>query len=87
MPCLVFKDKQGRRIEVTLDKPRVSVWRQPGNDVVIPFRSVSREHCAFVTKADGIYVSDVGSSNGSKLNDLPLPGEQRLKDRDHLTIG
>lgn len=87
MPCLVFKDKQGRRIEVALHKPVVTIGREPGNDVVIPFRSVSRRHCAFATRPDGVFVHDIGSSNGSTVNDLPLEGEVRLQDRDRLLIG
>lgn len=87
MSCLVFKDKVGRRIEVAIDKPRIAVGRQPGNDVVIPFRSVSRQHCEFLVKPEGVHVRDIGSSNGSMVNGQPLQGEVLLKDRDQLQIG
>lgn len=87
MPCLVFKDKLGRRIEVAIDKPRITVGRQPGNDVVIPFRSVSRQHCEFLVEADGVHVQDIGSSNGSTVNGQPLEGNRLLQDKDQLQIG
>ena len=85
MPCLVFKDRKGRRFEVAIDKPRLSVGREAGNDVVIPFRSVSRQHCVFESRDGGVWVEDVGSSNGSTLNDEPLT-EACLFDRGRPVV-
>lgn len=87
MPCLVFKDKEKRRIEVTIDRPEIRVGREEGNDVVIPFRSVSRNHCAFQNRGDGVYLRDLGSSNGTRVNGETLMGERKLVDRDRVKIG
>lgn len=87
MPCLVFKDKQGRRIEVPLTRPEMTVGRDAVNDISIPFRSMSRAHCAFVKKEDGVYVRDLGSSNGTLVNDRPADGEVKLADKDQVKVG
>lgn len=83
----MFKDKQGRRIEVPLARPEMTVGRDAVNDISIPFRSMSRAHCAFVKKEDGVYVRDLGSSNGTLVNDRPAMGEVKLSDRDQIKIG
>ncbi len=56
----------------------VTLGRAPGNDVVIPDRSVSRLHAIFKQDPSGAFlVLDAGSTNGSSVNGLPVPVKGR----------
>lgn len=58
-----------------------SIGRSPGNDICIPERHVSRQH-AVINYRDGVFmISDLGSANGTFVND------QRLTDPFPLFSG
>jgi pSer/pThr/pTyr-binding forkhead associated (FHA) protein len=65
------------------------VGRDPANDLVLPTKSVSREHAAIRAVSGRWFVEDRGSFNGTRLNGerirpgTPLP----LRDADRVTIG
>lgn len=49
--------------------------------------SVSRKHIKLTISTDGVGLRDLGSRNGTKLNDTPLQGTATLHDRDIVQIG
>ncbi|NLF76175.1 MAG: FHA domain-containing protein [Chloroflexi bacterium] len=50
----------------------VTIGRSPDNQIAIPERHVSRQH-AVISFRDGIFmISDLGSANGTFVNDKPL---------------
>src|SRR3989339_1877073 len=69
--------------------PNILLGRGYENDIVIPEYSLSRRHCYFVYHADGIYIKDLGSFNGTQVGDKKLARnqEQRLKDGDRVILG
>jgi Protein of unknown function (DUF3662)/FHA domain len=90
---LVLPD--GRRIELG-PKP-VVVGRLPDAGLVLADPNVSRYHAEFrpapaaagqATEAAGDYeVSDMGSTNGTKVNGIPVVNAQILRDGDTITVG
>lgn len=52
-------------------------------------KGVSREHAVVVVRDDGLFIKDLGSTNGTRLNDFELlAGEQyRLRHGDEISIG
>lgn len=48
---------------------------------------VSRRHVRFKVTADGATVEDLGSSNGTYVNSLPLYGPQQIYNGDVIEIG
>jgi hypothetical protein len=49
--------------------------------------SVSRRHAEIRRTAEAWEVADLGSSNGTRINDQPVAGPTVLKDRDRITFG
>jgi pSer/pThr/pTyr-binding forkhead associated (FHA) protein len=50
---------------------------------------VSRRHALIIRREGALYVQDLNSTNGSKLNNVALPGGQQypLSDGDILELG
>lgn len=49
--------------------------------------NVSRYHAEISKRGDGFWVSDLGSSNGTTVNDQPVDFEWQLKDGDLISTG
>jgi len=60
---------KGRKFEFSDDS--VSIGRSSECDLSLDSDLVSYEHCRFTSKADGLYLTDLGSSNGTFLNGNP----------------
>lgn len=63
-----------RSIDVSATNGVVSIGRALDNDVVVPDPTVSRRHLRVSALDDGIYVEDLGSTNGTHL----LPSGERI---------
>src|SRR5450759_5186968 len=63
----------------SLEHPLV-LGREPGCDVVIPDRQVSRYHARLTPGANGVVLEDLGSKNGTHYNGNPLTGQVVLQD-------
>ncbi len=64
------------------------IGRAPDNDLVIPQNAtiVSGHHCEIIDSGDGMYLRDLGSTNGTFVNGQKLPTGQRVKLRDGMKI-
>jgi transcriptional regulator with GAF, ATPase, and Fis domain len=65
---------------------RFSIGRDSQNHFSIPDHSVSREHCVICRQGDGFLIRDLGSHNGTLVNDLPVK-ERQLAHRDCISVG
>ena len=85
MPYLEVKSAQGqKRLELGMNV--LTVGRLPDNALVIADDKASRHHCV-IEPVDGAYrVRDLGSSNGTKLNNRPVTVEL-LDNGDVVRIG
>ena len=48
---------------------------------------LSRQHMALEREGDEWYVQDLGSKNGTQVNNIPLKGKLKLKSGDRITAG
>ena len=73
----------------TLGRRTVSVGRDEGCVVQITDSHVSRQHLEirYDAAVPGFVARDLGSANGTRLNDLPLEGPATLADGDLVAIG
>ena len=75
----------GRRF--VLEHPVIMVGRGSECDVVINDASISRQHAQFLRQADGVYVQDLNSRNGTRVNGEPLLSPRLVKPGDIISIG
>jgi FOG: FHA domain len=78
-PTLVPLDDEGEPI--VLDRKVITVGRTRDNDVCVPSVLVSRAHARMVIGDDGVVLFDIGSINGSFVNDRPVK-KHTLQDGD-----
>ncbi|PZG13666.1 FHA domain-containing protein [Micromonospora craterilacus] len=67
-------------------QPQV-IGRDPAVDIVVDDPHLSRRHAEIRLTADGVSLVDLGSTNGSWVNDLRVTGVARLTDGDVIRIG
>jgi len=85
--CLVQYSgaKLGKRYPL---KDTVSIVGRAQNvQLYIHEASVSRQHAKFVLAGDSVAVEDMGSSNGTFVNDAPVKIASQLKDGDIVRLG
>lgn len=68
--------------------PHCTIGRNASNHIVVSGDpSVSRHHCLLLAKGDSYYIVDLGSKNGTIVNDEPVAAQCRLMHGDKLRIG
>jgi len=83
---LVLYLPDGSTRDIRLAKERVTIGRRPDNDIALPYPAVSAEHAAIVTVLADSFLEDLGSTNGTFVNDRSVT-KHYLRDRDRLDIG
>jgi hypothetical protein len=74
--------------EVSLDSHALTIGRGPTNDVPLPADEyASTRHVRIEPRRDGIWVEDIGSTNGTFVNGIRLTRERRLVPGDVLRVG
>jgi ABC transport system ATP-binding/permease protein len=84
---LILSDGTTSSQEFELTRHEVIVGRDPNVDLTIPSLSVSRRHAKFTRDGDGYSLEDLGSSNGTFLNDERLAERRALKSGDRIRLG
>ena len=64
----------------------IVVGRRVGCEVQLVGHSVSEIHAALVRRTDGVWLFDLGSRNGTRVNGRRITG-RRVADGDHLQFG
>jgi FHA domain len=76
---LVDKKQTSRRFDI--GKPAVTIGRAPGNDLIVDHPTVSRQHATIKLEGEAFRLFDLGSANGTFVND------QRVRDPIALEDG
>jgi len=69
-----------------LDKSEISIGRDKTNDIRIPDRSISRQHCVIKTDGENFTIIDCESFNGTFVNGETVK-QQSLDHGDRVTLG
>lgn len=81
----VCTEAHGRELfELTADETLVG--RDQFCDIVLRNHTVSRQHARIVRSADGFFIEDLSSLNGTYLNGRRIEGRTPIKDQDRIQI-
>lgn len=73
--------------EIHVPRAGIRIGRSSRNDISIEDKAMSRFQCRFFMKpGEGLWVSDLGSANGTEVNGRPVQ-EQRLVLHDEILVG
>lgn len=64
----------------------LTIGRDEASDIVIPDRQVSRAHARISASAEGFWLEDLGSKNGTYLNEQLINGTHELHEGDEFRI-
>ena len=87
--CLVIIYGPGLGRRIPLLSEETVLGRDPGCSLVIPLENVSRRHCVLRVQDGGVSVHDLGSTNGTWVNETEVrrPGQQALQSGDLIKVG
>ncbi|AKT36813.1 adenylate/guanylate cyclase domain-containing protein [Chondromyces crocatus] len=68
-------------------RPVNSLGRHPNNSIQLLDKIVSKEHCIIELRGDHYVLRDLGSLNGTFINNERVRGEQGLKHGDEIALG
>jgi transcriptional regulator with GAF, ATPase, and Fis domain len=87
MPALKVRGPTGPHALYELDDESVTVGRSAASTLVVFDPLVSRQHLAIRRDGDHWIVEDLGSRNGTRVNDQALAGTRRLVPGDEIALG
>ena len=71
-----------------LDSAQLTIGRGGQNDIALPQDEfVSARHARFEPRRDGVWLQDLGSTNGTYLNGVRLEKPRRLSSGDVVRVG
>lgn len=89
-PILTIFNESGEvRSSVTLaDKTTFRIGRSEGNDIILPLKWVSRQHAMLeAEESGGLNLIDLGSTNGTFVNNRRIATPTLLRSGDRVGIG
>ncbi|HRR35221.1 MAG TPA: FHA domain-containing protein [Kiritimatiellia bacterium] len=86
MACLTVLDGSLKGQRFALEQPLTRIGRREGNDWVVPDNSISGTHCEIAKSDAGFVIRDLGSTNGTKVNNVAIK-EKALSRNDIILIG
>ena len=76
---------QGKRL--TLPQGEAIIGRDETCQIRLATNEISRQHCRLVCEEDHVVVYDLGSRNGTLINDVAIHGQAELQPGDTLRVG
>jgi len=83
---VILRLATGKPHKVAMDRPRLVIGRGDDCDLVLESPLISRHHCALTIQDGRVFARDLGSTNGTGLNNRTLVGEEQLRDGDVLWV-
>src|SRR6185295_11859866 len=87
MNKLIIEDDEGRTTIVPLVRDEITIGRKEGNTIRLTERNVSRKHARLLKQNGGVYVEDLASYTGVRVNGIRISALTALKDGDQVQIG
>jgi sigma-B regulation protein RsbU (phosphoserine phosphatase) len=87
MPVLTIHPTAGKPYPFEMPDGKIVIGRSSKNDVVLKDPCCSSYHASVYPVPGGYALKDMGSKNGTFLNERPVTGEVELKNGDEIQIG
>ncbi len=85
-PVLIGQSGTAQGSRWPLTEAETVIGRDVDCQVVIPDRQISRRHARIRRKADGYWIEDLGSKNGTHVNGAVVSAQVQLQDGDLIQI-
>ncbi|NOT01275.1 MAG: FHA domain-containing protein [Phycisphaerales bacterium] len=84
---LIMFREAGDRRDFPLNHPEITIGRKDDCDIRVPLAEVSRHHAKLTVAKGKLSVKDLGSANGTFVNNKKINSPQPLNAGDHLVVG
>jgi pilus assembly protein CpaF len=84
---IVIKDKMGEKDLKEFSQNKVIIGRTPDNDLVFDRKNVSKHHAEIIVKSGKLFIRDLGSTNGTDVNDKKTNGVVAISPADIIKLG
>src|ERR1700756_2514062 len=83
---LIIEDDEGKTTVVPLIRDEITIGRKEGNTIRLTERNVSRKHAKLVKQNGSVYIEDLTSYNGIKVNGDRIGGRAPIQEGDRIQI-
>ncbi len=83
---LIIEDDEGRRTVVPLFRDELIIGRAEGSPVRLTEKDVSRRHAKLLRRSGRVYVEDLGSFTGVRVNGGRVHGSRLVREGDLIEI-
>ncbi len=83
---VVFRESGDKR-EFPLTRKVTTIGRKDDCDIRVPLSEISRHHAQLTVAGESVTVKDLGSANGTYLNNKRIDKEEKLAAGSHLVVG
>ena len=87
MPEFIIQSGKHSGRRLLLDNSRIVIGRDDLCQIRISSNDVSRQHCLVMLTEGGWVARDLGSQNGTFVNEVQIAGESQLAPGDKLRVG
>ncbi|MCA9520862.1 MAG: FHA domain-containing protein [Myxococcales bacterium] len=77
----------GESVVVPVIRDSLTIGRKEGNAIRLTEKNVSRRHAKLIKYNGKVYVEDIGSSYGTRVNGERIKGRTELQSGDVVSIG
>jgi len=83
---LIIEDDEGRRTVIPLFRNELTIGRAEENVVRLPEKDVSRKHARLVRRRGQVYIEDLNSLTGVRVNGQRIHGRRPIREGDLIEI-
>lgn len=84
---LIIEDDEGHTTVVPLVKEEITIGRKEGNTIRLTERNVSRHHARLIRSNGSVFIEDLDSYNGVKVNGDRIAARTTIREGDLVEIG
>src|SRR5215470_8452716 len=84
---LIIEDDEGKTTVVPLIRDEITIGRKEGNTIRLTERNVSRRHAKLLKQNGTVFIEDLTSYNGIRVNGDRISGKAPVNEGDRIQIG